>query len=367
MEKAIATRRACEAERLKRIKDPAQRMAIDTAALEAQVAEKAAAKAAEQTRTAFYDDSRLYMDQQLVYLEQERRAAEKIKAAAVDEFRATMQTKAQGRDFDLNDPNALKVGAPARLGDDDPRLSVSGMQKFHGEDLGHAYKIKAQREEIAASNGALAAAKASAKAAMQAEEAAFAASMLQIDSMKVELEQAAQDARSKTNRAVSEYNQAQAAARTERERALQIRDQQQNVEEIQEQLAGQTLTEDPMVGRSFIAPNRLRPDHYKGMAPEEKALVISEQEAQRAANAVAKAAAATDKADSDAALEAIRLERCAGEARVANMRAEMRQRMMLENKELAASQGASKAFLESAVYPNAITEEFFSQFNTTSR
>lgn len=363
----LELRRTREAERLQRIKDPAMRNAIDTAALDAQVKEKAAIKAEEQARDKAYDDSRLYVDQQLVYLEQERRAAVRATMADMNDFRQTLQTKPNGRDFDLNDPNALKADVPARCGDDDPRLSVSGLQKFHGEDLGHAYKVKAQREEIAAANSALAAEKAAAKASMAAEDAAYSNSMLMIDGMKVQLEAAAADARSQTNRAVAQYNQAQAAAKCERERALKVNELQQNVEEIQAQLSGTTLTEDPIVGRSYIAPNRLRPDHYKGMSAEEKALVYDEQAAQRTANDSSKAQAAADKAASDATVEDIRLARCAGETRVAAMRAEMRKSVMLENRELAQSQAATKAFVETKVYPNEISPEFFDQFNTTAR
>ena len=58
------------------------------------------------------------------------------------------------------------------------------------------------------------------------------------------------------------------------------------------------LTENPAVGRSFIAPNRVRPDHYKGMSPAEQAAVLDGQATQRMQ---AMAIAAANKAENEAA------------------------------------------------------------------
>merc|ERR1740138_805448 len=112
-----------------------------------------------------------------------------------------------------------------------------------------------------------------------AKDAAFAERALQIDQMKVNLEATARQSRMQTNVAVAEYQLAQAAAKREREAAAQKAELQDNIEEIQNNLAGDMLTENPAVGRSFLAPNRVRPDHYKGMAPMEQHAIIAAQEA----------------------------------------------------------------------------------------
>jgi len=46
-----------------------------------------------------------------------------------------MQAKEKRLEWDLNNPDALKHELPGRLGDDDPRLGPSSLQKFAGEDL----------------------------------------------------------------------------------------------------------------------------------------------------------------------------------------------------------------------------------------
>ena len=52
---------------------------------------------------------------------------------------------------------------------------------------------------------------------------------------------------------------------------------------------------------------------------------------------------------------------------VADKRAQMRQMVMQENQNLAQEQKSTQAFLETQIYPNAVDDKFFSQFNTTSR
>ena len=59
-----------------------------------------------------------------------------------------MQGKERTREFDLNDPKSKLIDTPARVGDDDARLSVSGMQQFYGEDVTYAHRIKRQQEEL---------------------------------------------------------------------------------------------------------------------------------------------------------------------------------------------------------------------------
>ena len=65
----------------------------------------------------------------------------------LNDYRNYYQKKEYSRDFDLFDPDGLKKSLPARLGDNDPRLTISGAQKFEGEDLGGKNRSKAQKEQ----------------------------------------------------------------------------------------------------------------------------------------------------------------------------------------------------------------------------
>lgn len=419
-ERAIATRRAMEADRLKRIKDPKSRvMGIDTEALAAGVAEKQASAAAEKALRMEYDHQRLQQDAQLAYLEQERLRAERKKAQFVDQFRATEQGKEKSREYDLNDPLSKYKDLPGRVGDEDPRLSVSGMQQFHGEDLSYAQRIKVQQEELREWCVEQAEAKAHAKAVDAQRDIAYAQRALDIDNMKLDLEATSRMARTsvrhtaashrahactlaaqslaprellrlllagflrrplaltascvrvltvcQANVAVAEYQLAQAAAKREREAAAQKSELQDNIEEIQANLAGDMLTENPSVGLSFIAPNRVRPDHYKGMSPMEQATIVAAQEAQRLQN---RAMAAANKAEdryNDAAMEGTRRAGAYQDAQVAAMRADMRKQLMEDNLQMAKQQYATKSFLTEKVFKNSIDASFFDQFGTSSR
>ena len=121
------------------------------------------------------------------------------------------------------------------------------------------------------------------------------------------------------------------------------------------------------MGRSYIAPNRLRPDHYKGMSPAEQQAILYEQEMQRKYNEATSEQAKAEQAQADAQLEALRQQRCVAEAQVAAMRADMRKQLQASNLELAKEQAAAQAFLDTKVFPNAVDDDFFKQFNTTSR
>ena len=367
-ERAIATRRAMEASRLQRIKDPKSRiMGIDTEALAAQIAEKQATAAAEKALAAEYDMQRLQQDAQIAYLEQERLRAERAKAVYLDQFRKAEQGKETMREYDLNDPSARKRDLPGRVGDEDPRMSVSGLQQFHGEDLDYAHRIKVQQEEVRNWCATSIAAKAAAKASEKELDEAYAKSAIEVDLMKTQLQATVGGAQKAANVAVAEYQLAQAAAKREREAAAQKAELQDNIEEITAHLSGDMLTENPTVGRSFIAPNRLRPDHYKGMSPEEQMAFREAQAVQREHN-LAKAAAdkATNSAQ-DAMMEGIRQQGAYSDAQVAHMRAEMRKKLQDENLELSGQQYAAKSFLGRNVYTNAIDASFFDQFGTTSR
>ena len=237
-EAAIERRRQIERERLMRIKDPRQwKVGVDTDALAAQIAAKQKAAALEKQRDLAYDNERLLMDQQIAYLEQERQRVEREKLKALDAQRDATQKRTMAREYDLNDPLAKLNDLPGRVGDDDPRLSVSGMQIFHGEDLGYAARKQLQAEDQRAWNMEMAGMKAEAAAKAKAEAAEFAARGMEIDAIKQGLEAATIAQKKAVAKAVAEYQLSQFDAKRERERGEQVQSLQDSVEEIQQALA----------------------------------------------------------------------------------------------------------------------------------
>jgi len=139
------------------------------------------------------------------------------------------------------------------------------------------------------------------------------------------------------------------------------------VEELQNQLRSDLLTENPAVGISASAPLRLRPDHYKGMSPEQLTEIVRIQQRQREESANAKAAEKAHETQMDAMMEYHRQQGELMEAQVSMLRFEARKKLLEENEELDKAQYAKNAFLDKQVFANAIDQQFFSQFGTSSR
>lgn len=87
-------------------------------------------------------------DKLMCLLEERQKNETKDLNRALVEFQKNFQKPETRREFDLNDPQALKKDRPARVSDDDPRCTISGMQKFMGEDLNYDQRMKFQKEQL---------------------------------------------------------------------------------------------------------------------------------------------------------------------------------------------------------------------------
>eukprot|EP00072_Mus_musculus_P062516 XP_011244016.1 PREDICTED: RIB43A-like with coiled-coils protein 2 isoform X2 [Mus musculus] len=66
---------------------------------------------------------------------------------AINDFQQNFQKPETRREFDLSDPLALQKELPARISDNDMRNTISGMQKFMGEDLNFQERRRFQKEQ----------------------------------------------------------------------------------------------------------------------------------------------------------------------------------------------------------------------------
>ena len=66
----------------------------------------------------------------------------------LNEFRQLYQQPFNRREFDLCDPEGLRKDKPSRVTDDDPRCTISGLQRFDGEDLNNEARIEFQKEQM---------------------------------------------------------------------------------------------------------------------------------------------------------------------------------------------------------------------------
>ncbi|XP_038009207.1 RIB43A-like with coiled-coils protein 2 isoform X2 [Motacilla alba alba] len=125
-----------------------ERAQIDKDALDAQVKERKIQEATEKAEHERFAHDMKKNDKLMCLLEERQKNEIKDLNKALTEFHKNFQKPETRREFDLNDPQALKKDRPARVSDDDPRCTISGMQKFMGEDLNHDQRMKFQKEQL---------------------------------------------------------------------------------------------------------------------------------------------------------------------------------------------------------------------------
>ncbi|KAF4795035.1 RIB43A-like with coiled-coils protein 2 [Turdus rufiventris] len=146
---ALERRRRRELMRRERIFNARTRtIGIDKDALDAQVKERKIQEAAEKAEHERFAHDMKKNDKLMCLLEERQKNETKDLNRALVEFQKNFQKPETRREFDLNDPQALKKDRPARVSDDDPRCTISGMQKFMGEDLNYDQRMKFQKEQL---------------------------------------------------------------------------------------------------------------------------------------------------------------------------------------------------------------------------
>src|SRR5690349_7355511 len=142
----IEKRRNAELERKRRFFDAKQRiLGIDCNELDRQLVEKEQLLQAEKERARLEAEEMRKNLEIAEARECELREQKKQSEIELNEYRKQCQQPKDCNDFDLNDPQGKRKMLPARLDDNDPRLSKSGGQLFLGEDLTHQNRIREQK------------------------------------------------------------------------------------------------------------------------------------------------------------------------------------------------------------------------------
>jgi hypothetical protein len=146
---AIERRRRLEKERQAKIFNNKHRLiGVDKQALEQQVQDKMFMEEMERKRHEAFAHDMIRNDKIGVLLERRREHDLHELNRAMNEFRSLHQQPDARREWDLQDPDALKKDKPARVSDDDPRCGPASIQKFDGEDLNHQARTKYQQEQL---------------------------------------------------------------------------------------------------------------------------------------------------------------------------------------------------------------------------
>lgn len=363
----IEKRRNAEEERKRRFFDAKQRiLGIDCNELDRQLAEKEQAVQAEKERARLENEEMRKNLEIAEAREKELRDQKKQSEVELNEYRKLCQQPRDCNDFDLNDPHGRKKAIPARLDDNDPRLSKSGGQLFLGEDLSHQNRVREQKilqkqwldQQIAERKSLELNKKKSDQLMHESISKHDIYSVSQSDRLMTE--------KRELQRQIREYNEALATQKRENDKKRKVMEQQDNMAEIYNFLSSDLLKEHQPKG-SNLGPNRIIPYAYKHMTDEQIDKMKMDQEIQKADIERRRMDEEQQKNDWDRLTEenyrAMTLKERALSRNIRQMNCNLRE----ENEQLAKEQKHKIEHFEKVINTNPPTEEFFQQFNTTSR
>ncbi|NWU99134.1 RIBC2 protein, partial [Upupa epops] len=361
-------RRQRELQRQSRIFNAKVRtIGVDKDALDSQVKDRKIQEAAEKARHEELANEMKQNDRIMCVLEEQRKKCIRNINKAVSEFQKNFQKPETRREFDLYDPQALKKDRPARLSDNDPRCTVSGLQKFMGEDLNYDQRMKFQKEQLREWSLQQQRDQKKALAVEKSADYLYDKSRIELDQKIMQQQQKEEQHRRAVCAATKDINRAQAAELVERKKLEKKQNMKDDMDEISNLLRGDLLSENPDQAVSSFGRHRVITDRWKGMSRDQlmairysqqqqilEKLRLKEEEHQRDAE--------WDKQRIQAARTELILER-----QLQRQNLEHQQALDSINAELSREQRSKNIYLKEEEYSNVPTDQYYAQFNTTSR
>ncbi|XP_067387058.1 RIB43A-like with coiled-coils protein 2 isoform X3 [Emydura macquarii macquarii] len=238
---------------------------VDKDALDTQINDKKIQEANEKARHETIAAEMEQNDKIICMLEERQKQDIRNLNKAVTEFQQNFQKPETRREFDLSDPQALKKDAPARLSDNDPRCTVSGLQKFLGEDLNHDQRVKFQKEQSREWSLQHQRDWKNALADQKFADDLHGKNRIDLDQKAMELQRIDVETRRAICAATKDFNRTQAAEFAERKMLEKHQEEEDNVAEISNLLRGDLLSENPEQAVSSFGQHRVITDRWKGM------------------------------------------------------------------------------------------------------
>ncbi|XP_039707381.1 RIB43A-like with coiled-coils protein 1 isoform X3 [Pteropus medius] len=364
---AIEARRNREKERQSRIFNARTRViGVDVEALNSQVEERRLREAAERSKEAAYGTNQVQYDLVAQMLEKEEAERTRRLAKKVQDFREQKQQLRNRCEFDLSDPDRFWNEFPACHNDSVPYYGLTSLQYLSGEDLDRAACLRMQQEQFRSSLERQLREQQLARIEEQRIEMLNDQLRLAMDTRAAQVAKLEESCRIAMMSAMANANKAQAAELAERQRREHKRKQDANFTEIQNQITGDLTKKHPIAQHS-VTPQRVQSHCWKGITPEQRAAMKKAQEVQRLEKEAQRKAERAQNAEwegqavclAQAAMELEEQERQLG--------AEFRRGLGSFNQQLAKEQSAQHNYLNSIIYTNEPTAQYYLQFNTSSR
>ncbi|CAK1589212.1 unnamed protein product [Parnassius mnemosyne] len=360
-------RRQCELERRSRIFNARNRkIGVDVPFLERQIEEKRAEINEQQRKNLAFAQQMIKDSNLAVVLEAREREERRRIELEINEYRQRYQRPEDRREYDLNDPEVLKKQLPPRASDDQP-VGLSSAQKFEGEDLNYEERRKIMAEQ---KNAWLEQQVQERKAAEEERRKAEEAYMMAIksrDARASELDRLERECRYRLGQANLRYNEALAAERKQLKQIMKEQEEADNTAEMYNNLTSDMLTENPDVAKSALGKNRAIGFMYKGMNQEELKKFYAAQKEQMALAKAKREAEEKMEAEWQALAKSIQHEVARQDIQDRRLRREMAKQLMEENQLLAMQQKEKEKYFKEVVYNNMPSDEYYAQFNTTTR
>lgn len=362
-----AKKRHAELCRQKRIFNARNRIfGGDIDAWNVQVCDQKIREATEKARQETFAAEMRQNDKITCILEDRARRDRKNLCKAINDFQQSFQKPETRREFDLSDPLALKKDLPARQSDNDARNTVSGMQKFMGEDLNIHQRRKFQEEQNREWSLQQQREWKIAREDQKHAEDLYLETRLQFDETAKHLQNLEGTTRKAVCAAVKEFNKNQALESAEKKRQERKQEQEDNLAEITNLLRGDLLSEDPQQAASSFGPHRVVPDRWKGMTQEqlEQIRLVQKQQVQE------KLRLQEEERQRDMDWDRQRVQKARAtllsERQLQRQQRALRRALDGSNLSLAKEQLLQKKYMKE-IYTNQPTEDYFTQFNTRSR
>ncbi|XP_050434717.1 RIB43A-like with coiled-coils protein 2 [Adelges cooleyi] len=361
--------RLFDEERKKRIFNPASRtIGIDKDALDRQVHEKKMLREQEKAKEEAYSKKLLQDCATSIRLDEQNRKKQKQIDLEILDYRRKHQAPETRREYDLNDPLQFKKGQPSRIDDHDPRVTVSSGQRFEGEE-GNSKEYR--NEQIQQQRVWL---------EMQVREKRIAdeeaknaeRTWQEIEEMTAQRAQSLacleNECRKKLVEATYRYNQALAAEKEMNKRIAETENNEDKMAEVYNAMTGDFLTENPELGfNSALGPGKICKSLYKGLTPAMKQAIYEEQAKQRHELKIKREA--FEKREKDWAELLNMLAKCGtlSDREMQRKKWTLEQEITDFNLRLANEKKKEQEYFNNVLYKGQASEEFFNQFNKTTR
>ncbi|XP_041528600.1 RIB43A-like with coiled-coils protein 2 [Microtus oregoni] len=338
----------------------------DTQAWDVQVQDQKIKEATEKARHESFAADMKHNDKVMCILHDRERRDRKQLCRAINDFQQSFQKPETRREFDLSDPLALKKDLPARVSDNDMRNTISGMQKFMGEDLNFHERKRFQQEQNREWSLQQHREWERARVDHKLAEDFHTQTRLKFDETARDLQKLEGLTRKEVCAAMKEFNKNQVMELAERKRQEKQKEQEDNMTEITNLLHGDLLSENPQQAASSFGPHRVVPDRWKGMSKEqlEEIRFTQKQQIQE------KLRLQEEECQHNMDWDRRRIQKAHAsllqERQQQRLQRELRRALDCSNLSLAKEQHLRKKQMDKASTSQP-TEDYFSQFNTRSR